>query len=259
MNDLSAYTNDWKKPISSVNDSTHAEETVIEPAAESEKKSSRKWLAIAAGVVAILILGGFYYSRVDSANRAAVALKSHQDSVAVFEKNAKDIKSQAKAIRKLSYLVFFDYQRNWRTAIFNNFAYSSENKRTGCRDFNDALSWREAFYESQGVFSWLNTWRDEMTSMMKACSLPPEERHRATLESLNDIYNKANETVNFCLNPKGNLQTFGNHYEELLQALDNSLSASDIYIDKMDSEAGDLYQKAISWEIDEYINNVLAK
>lgn len=223
-----------------------------------DKNKKNKW-AIAA-VLAVLLFGGyFYYNKVDSANRAEAALKLHQDSVAVFEKNAIEIKTHAKAIRKLSYLVFYDYYYNWRTAIFNNYAYNSNNKRTGCNDFNKALAWRKSFYEDQEVLKHLKTWQDEMTEKMRVCSVPPEEKHRVTLESLNDLYGKANETVNFCLNPKGNLRTFSDRYESLLQALDNSLSSSDVYINNIDEEAGNLYESAISWDINEYINNVLAK
>ena len=223
------------------------------PKAKVVGANYRKHLTI--GCIAILLLGIGTWYVVDKNAKA----KATKEAVAKFNGNAQKIKADAKAIRKLSYIIFYDLYKNWRSAIWDNRAYDSDNERVYCSDFNDAIHWRHEFYSIEGCYGKLNKWNQEIETLIRDMQTPPEENLKGVLDKLMPVYHKAEEVVRYCNNPHGTLQSFGNKYETLLSELDNAIEGTDLTIGNVDDKADELYYDAITTNISNYIDKVLSK
>lgn len=215
------------------------------------------------GLISILLIsfiaGGVIYQGKVEKEKKEAAIKAHQDSVEVFEKNVKTIKIEAVAIRKLSYLIFFDIRRNWGTTIFEHYAYNYLNKKAYCNDIDEAIKWRKDYHRDCGSYSKLNNWNQDIAEKIKAILTPPEEKYKDLVDKLVNLYYKTKETVSFCNDPSGNYSSFENKYELLLRELDEAITATDLLTDSEEESGKNLYYSALTTELNEYIENVLTK
>lgn len=211
------------------------------------------------GGIALLILGGGFVYYADKVAKEKVAIEAHKYQVEQFEENARQIKTKATAIRKLSRLIFVDLYNNWRSAIFDHKAYDADNKRKSCRDFNDAITWRHDFYTKQKAYDKLNEWNKDILNLMKEMKNPPEEKYKEWTDKLTPVYAKAEEVVSFCTSPHGSLRSFSDKYEELLAELDAAIKGTDLVVEDVEGEGSSLYYEALTSEMSDYINEVLSK
>jgi hypothetical protein len=247
-------------------ESEESNEVVISnesPKDESEQKDkkrpkvSRKLIF---GLISILLItfiagGVIYHGKVEREKKEA-AIKAHQDSVDVFENNAKTIKAKAIAIRKLSNTIFTDINHNWRTAIYSKVAYNEDNKKVTCRDFNDAISWRMRYHINSGTLGTINRWFEDVTNRIKSIQEPPEEKFRNLVDRMTNIFYRTNEVVKFCNSPEGSYSTFGERYNKLLQELDESINGTDLLLDDMNEKGEELYYDALPSGLATYMNNL---
>jgi hypothetical protein len=239
--------------------SVHTEKIAQSPSPRTNDRSvfSKYGKQISIVVIALLAIGGGVIYFHDKKEREQQAIDLQKNKIENFEKKIKLIKTDAKAIRRLSYVIFYDFYKNWRTAIFHNRAYDVRNRKARCKDFNEALRWRTEFYTQEKCYEKLRKWNAEIEALMKDVNNPPEEKYKDVVEKLKDIYYKADEVVEYCINPHGSLRDFGNKYDTLLTELDRAIKATDIMIDDNDDDADELFHSALSSDVKDYISNVL--
>ena len=193
--------------------------------------------------------------------QAAAAIKAHNDSIANYEETASNMKASARAIKKLPFLIFYDLDKNWSSAIFKDKAYNTNNKRVRCDDFNIAIDWRMKFYEKEGAFGYLDKYMNAMKKEMNIINNPPVEKYKVLSEKLNDLYLSLARCVSYCKSPEGNLKYFREHTTDLTQDIDDKIAELDLILkkDNEDSLVDILYSNAVSDQMNSYINDVLAK
>lgn len=227
------------------------------------KNISRKMLfVIISFLIAVFGIAYYFYNDYQTKLQAE---KDHYDSVAVFKENVIEIRAEASAVRKLSYLIFYDFYRNWRSAIWDHNAYDENNKRVRCNDFNKAILWRSSFYEGEGALDKLRQWNDDIAKRVKETKQAPEKKYEPLSDRLADMYYKINEVVDYCLSPEGSLQTFSNRYEVMLNELDSEMAKVDIALEDIDekdivkAKSQEYYYDAITSDMNDYIDKVLSK
>ncbi len=228
----------------------------------SKKHYSKIIYFIVAVIIAIVLVGGtIIYQKVERQEMIELRIKAHNDSINDYKKKAKDSIIKATAIRQLCHLIFFDIEKNWRSSIWKNRAYSTTNAYVKCNDFNNAIKWRMSFYSSEGAYTKLDEWYESFEKNMKVLNTPPETKFNRSSEKFDDLFTCVNRIVSFCKSPEGNLGSFGTRASELLQDIeDKTKSASlQIEVNVTEEQINELYFEAITEDINTYINNVLSK
>lgn len=173
---------------------------------------SKKYLIIGCTILAVLI---------------AALIGYHFYSVSQYEKNAKEFKARVSAIQLPIAIILDDYQKNWRSAIWDHKAINENGLSSYCYDFSTALKWR-VNANKNGV-NLINAHFSTIKSLMEKMDNPPGKYEKVN-EKFMDIYNKLYKLNSQCKSPEGSLQSFSNEVNSLLSDIRAEMSETDITI-----------------------------
>lgn len=156
-----------------------------------------------------------------------------------YEKNAVEFKARTSALMLPIGLILEDYQKNWRSAIFDHEAYDETGSKSYCSDFNTAIRWRKE--SNKKVVSLVDTYFFDIKDLMKDMDNPPSKYEKVHDKFLS-IYNNLNKLKSLCSSPEGSLQTFGSNVNELFSDISSDLKETDLTIDS-DSKLATKYME----------------
>ena len=175
-------------------------------------KLEKKHLILGAVVIAVCLVMGFGY---------------HFYSVYSYEQNAKEFKARSSAILMPIAVVLDDYQKNWRSAIFDHEAYDETGRSRYCSDFNTAIGWRKDALKK--VVSLIDSYFYHIEKLIKEMDNPPSKFERVQ-EKFVDIYNDLYKLKRQCISPEGSLQTFSSEINNLVSDIHTNMNETDITI-----------------------------
>ena len=145
-----------------------------------------------------------------------------------YKKNAIEFKARTTALTMPMALVLEDYQKNWRSAIFDHEAYDETGASRYCSDFNTALGWRITAHKK--VLSLIDLYFFDIKDLMKDMDNPPSKYEKVHDKFL-AIYKNLNKLKNLCNSPEGSLQSFSSNVNNLLSDIHSDLKETDLTIE----------------------------
>lgn len=264
-NNLDKQTNnialgDSSDGLNLVEDSKRVEKNFEESKKESKLKTasaSKKSRILIISLISILLLvlifvGTNYYKKEKERQR-----QEHIEKVANFEKNVKQLKTEAIAIRHMAKLIFLDINYNWYCAIKHGYAFNDRNLLELCQHPREALTWRQNYLTYSRAYGSLNKWKGDVEDIFKKIQVPIEEKYRDTVDKMRNICNKVNETVKYCNEPGYSYDSFEEEYDKLLEELDKAIKSSDENLDNMDDAGKQMYEEALSVGAKEFYEKVI--
>lgn len=147
-----------------------------------------------------------------------------------------------------------DYQKNWRSAIFDHEAYYETGEKLYCSDFNDAISWRRT--ANKNILSLIDSYFYHIKDLMKDMDTPPSKYENVHNKFL-AIYNNLNKLKSLCNSPEGSLQTFSSDVNNLFSDIQSDLNETDLTIES-DTEMMTKYMSDFTESL-EILNKALEK
>lgn len=108
--------------------------------------------------------------------------------------------------------------------------YTTDNFGWFYDDFNDALAKLFADSEFQEKITYIENNQQEVSSLMKSLTNPPDEMQEA-YTALKEYYDAYIELTNLATNPSGSLQSFSNNFNTADTEAANCYNAMDLYIE----------------------------
>lgn len=153
----------------------------------------------------------------------------HFYSVNKFEKNATEFKARTSSLLLPMSFVLDDYQKNWRSAIFDKEAYDETGFSRYCSDFNTAISWRKEAMKH--LTNLIGTYLYDIEDLLKEMDNPPS-KYEKVYDKFVTIYNNLYKLKKQCQSPEGSLQTFSQNINDLVSDIGTDLNETDLTIPK---------------------------
>jgi hypothetical protein len=151
----------------------------------------------------------------------------HFYSISQYEKNAKEFKARVTTLQVPMAYVLDDYQKNWRSAIFDHQAIDQIGVSTYCSDFSDAINWR--MIANKTSIRFIETYFYDLERLMKKMDNPPS-KYEKVQEKFMSIYNKMYKLKSQCKSPDGSLQSFTNEINSLYSDIKTEMNETDLTI-----------------------------
>lgn len=180
------------------------------------KKSTKKYVVIAAIAVIVIAIIGIIASNMHKKNLEKQAAELSAEYAANIELTSYTMLMGAIEAEDAANLI----NKVWRNTIYkerdsetDKYTHTREGKGVWFDDFNDAL--RSLFADStfQGKITSIEENQDSVAELMKQLKNPPTE-HEEAYEALKEYYDAYLELTNLATNPSGNLATYSSNFNE---------------------------------------------